>query len=143
MQEANRPTCGSPCDIYELPVGESWEEEEEEEANMSTGASVSELYEYCVVPTVSDSSQHLYSLLAWSLIFLLTTRIVRPPAWLVHLMSATCGGIVTWGMFGHRCSYMVCLLAVGGLVLSLSHFVLKSRRGPFTCVSCVTFLIAW
>ncbi|XP_063885813.1 protein-serine O-palmitoleoyltransferase porcupine-like isoform X4 [Scylla paramamosain] len=128
-------------DVYELPVGESWEEEEEE-TNMSTGASMSELYEYCVVPTVSDSSQHLYSLLAWSLIFLLTTRIVRPPAWLVHLMSATCGGIVTWGMFGHRCSYMVCLLAVGGLVLSLSHFVLKSRRGPFTCVSCVAFLIA-
>ena len=60
--------------MYELPVGESWEEEEEE-ANLSTGTSVSELYEYCVVPTVSDSSRHLYSLLAWSLIFLLTTRI--------------------------------------------------------------------
>lgn len=109
---------------------------------MAPWSSVSEVYEYCVVPTVSDSSLHLYSLLAWSLVFLLTTRIVRPPPWLVHLMSAVCGGVVTWGLFGPRCSYMVCLVVTSGTVLALSHFVLKSCRGPLTCVACVIFLIA-
>ncbi|XP_071527219.1 protein-serine O-palmitoleoyltransferase porcupine isoform X2 [Panulirus ornatus] len=125
-------------DVYELPVGESWEEEEEEEASQFT---VSELYEYCVVPTVSDSTRHLYNLLLWSLIFTLTTRIVRPPAWLVHLASTACGCVVAWDLFGLRTGYMACLIGVGALALVVSHFAIQSRRGPWTCVACVAFLI--
>lgn len=68
---------------------------------------------------------------------------VRPSAWLVHVMSAACGSIATWGLFGSRCSYMACLVVTAGTVLTLSHVVLKTLRGPLTCVACVAFLIAW
>ncbi|KAG7172792.1 serine O-palmitoleoyltransferase porcupine-like [Homarus americanus] len=107
-------------DVYELPEGNSWEQEEEEE--VASQFTLSELYEYCVVPTVSDSSRHLYNLLVWSAVFLLMTRVVRPPAWLVHLASAACGCVVAWDMFGLRTGYMACLAGVGGLALVLSHF---------------------
>lgn len=126
-------------DIYEFPGEEPWEEEEEEE--ITSQFTLSELYEYCVVPTLSDSYHHLYNLLVWSLVFMLTTRIVRPPAWLVHLISTACGCVVVWDLFGLRTGYMACLTGVGILALVVSHYASQSRRGPWTCVACVAFLI--
>ncbi|XP_045591999.2 LOW QUALITY PROTEIN: protein-serine O-palmitoleoyltransferase porcupine [Procambarus clarkii] len=129
-------------DIYEFPVGEPWEEEEEEEEeDPASQFTLTELYEYCVVPTVSDSYLHLCNLLVWSLVFTLTTRIVRPPAWLVHMASTACGGVVAWHLFGLRTGYMACLTGVGSLALVVTHLATRSRRGPWTCAACVAFLI--
>ncbi|XP_064119001.1 protein-serine O-palmitoleoyltransferase porcupine-like [Macrobrachium nipponense] len=125
-------------EVYELPEDDdAWEEEDETVTQFST----SELYEFCVVPTLSDSVRHLSNLLLWSLIFTLTTRIVHPPAWLVHLISTACGCVVAWQLFGPRVLFMMYLILVGTLALFCSDRLLHSRRGPWTCASCVVFLI--
>ncbi|XP_068247686.1 protein-serine O-palmitoleoyltransferase porcupine-like [Palaemon carinicauda] len=125
-------------ELYELPEeGDAWEEEDETVTQFSTA----ELYEFCVVPTFSDSVQHLGSLLLWSFIFTLTTRIVHLPAWLVHLISAACGCMVAWQLFGPKMLFMVYLILAGTLALFCSDKLLHSRRGPWTCGFCVAFLI--
>ncbi|XP_037782493.1 protein-serine O-palmitoleoyltransferase porcupine-like [Penaeus monodon] len=123
-------------EIYEIPEDEPWEDDDDLESQFT----ISELYEYCVVPTVTDSARHLYNILMWSLIFSISTRFVRVPACLVHLMSAACGCVVAWQLFGQRTVYMATLTAVGGLSLLTSNALVKARRGPWTCVACVVVM---
>ena len=47
----------------------------DEDGDLTPKFSLGELLEYCVTPTLSDSTRHLYNLLIWSLIFTLTTKI--------------------------------------------------------------------
>lgn len=59
----------------------------------------------------------------------------------MHLISTACGCVVVWDLFGLRTGYMACLTGVGILALVVSHYASQSRRGPWTCVACVAFLI--
>ncbi|KAK3859229.1 hypothetical protein Pcinc_034634 [Petrolisthes cinctipes] len=126
-------------DVYELP--KSWENLEDGEVGETSSYSLAELYEYCVVPTVSDSAHHLFNLLVWSFIFTLTTRIVRVPSWFTHVSSAICGSIVVWGLFGSRVGYVAVLASVALTTLVFSHCALKTLRGPITCCACIAFLV--
>ncbi|CAL4073739.1 unnamed protein product, partial [Meganyctiphanes norvegica] len=125
-------------EIYEIPNEARWEEED----IILPQYTVTELYEYCVIPTLTDSVRHLYNLIIWSLLFTLTTRTVRLPGWVIHIVSSVCGSMVIWQLFGRRSVYMAGLATTGLTTLILAHLLLKRRRGPATCVACVISLIA-
>jgi len=126
-------------EIYEIPGSEArWEEED----IIPPQYTVTELYEYCVIPTLTDSVRHLSNLIMWSLIFTLTSRTVKLPGWVIHIVSSVCGSMVVWQFFGLRSAYMAGLSATGLTTLLLAHLILKRRRGPATCIACVVFLIA-
>ena len=59
--------------MYDMPEDSTWTQEDD----MAPKFSLGELLEFCVTPTLSDSTRHLYNLLIWSLIFTLTTKISK------------------------------------------------------------------
>ncbi|XP_076067998.1 protein-serine O-palmitoleoyltransferase por [Oratosquilla oratoria] len=125
-------------EYYEIP--ENGREEDIEEAPPVV-FTLKEILEYCVAPTLADSSTHLTSVLVWSAVFTLTSRIVKLPSLFIHLASVGCGAAVTWFMFNDRSSFMIAHAGIGLIILIFTHYVLGRLRGPVSCFVCVAFLI--
>ncbi|KAB7498271.1 Protein-serine O-palmitoleoyltransferase porcupine [Armadillidium nasatum] len=126
-------------DTYVMPDEESWKDDSDEQT--VDPFTLDELYNYCIIPTITDSHKHLIGILSWSFLFLLSSRTFRIPKVLIHLSSTVSGGALLWHMFDWRSCLMGGLFVITYLNLLSSHFVLRRWRGPSCFIIGVIYLI--
>ena len=125
--------------------------------------SVFELISNCVQPTLNDGLKHIMRCLAWCLIYRVTTQIsknifvkqficltdiflsfaVNIPSSLSHIISASCGSMILHHFFGKTMIYIMIQGIISYFSLLISCYCFKSRRGWFSMIICMSFVILW
>jgi len=111
-------------DVYVDRYYHPGEMELEEEDPMDGGGlapfSFSEILEHCIEPTLTDGLKHMGKIIAWCIIFRISTQTLNLAPWAKHAISVVCGTILACHFFGSGIYFILGLVTFGYIMLLLS-----------------------